>query len=139
VSQFQTIVDNRHRGKKAVASLPRIIRFSPYWPAALMAAAFPLGAQESPQPGGEDKRILWIFTNHRTTDDSAELPPLTPGGASILRMVFRASPNSRDACRMLMPSKEVYFWTATKCPLHGASWSIIPLPFIARSCQSVSQ
>jgi hypothetical protein len=36
--------------------------------------------QENTQPGTEDKRILWIFTNHRTTDDSATLPKLTPEG-----------------------------------------------------------
>lgn len=81
MSQFQTIVGNRHRAEKtSVGSLVRIVRFSPYWLAVVMAAAFPLSAQESPQPGGEDKRILWIFTNHRTTDDSKDLPPLTPGG-----------------------------------------------------------
>jgi len=43
----------------------------------LISAGFPLSAQENPQPQTEDKRILWIFTNHRTTDDAAELPPLT--------------------------------------------------------------
>jgi hypothetical protein len=36
---------------------------------------------ENTQPGKtEDKRILWIFTNHRTTDDSASLPQLTTRG-----------------------------------------------------------
>ena len=53
--------------------------------AVLTAVAIPLTAQEKPQPQQnpqpqEDKRILWIFTNHRTTDDAAELPPLTAGG-----------------------------------------------------------
>ena len=48
--------------------------------AALIACALTLSAQESTQSGGEDKRILWIFTNHRTTDDSADLAKLTPGG-----------------------------------------------------------
>ena len=28
----------------------------------------------------EDKRILWIFTNHRTAEESANLPKLTPKG-----------------------------------------------------------
>jgi hypothetical protein len=48
--------------------------------AVLIAVAVTLSAQENPQPGAEDKRILWIFTNHRTTDDSADLPPLTARG-----------------------------------------------------------
>jgi hypothetical protein len=48
--------------------------------ALLTAAALNLGAQENAQPQTEDKRILWIFTNHRTTDDSTELSTLTPGG-----------------------------------------------------------
>ena len=48
--------------------------------ALLTAAALNLGAQENAQPQTEDKRILWIFTNHRTTDDSAEFSTLTPGG-----------------------------------------------------------
>jgi hypothetical protein len=52
----------------------------------MIAAAIPLSAQEKPQPQEvpqhpqEDKRILWIFTNHRTTDEKAELPPLTGRG-----------------------------------------------------------
>lgn len=41
-------------------------------------------AQETTQPETakpeEDKRILWIFTNHRTTDESETLGTLTPGG-----------------------------------------------------------
>lgn len=48
--------------------------------AVLAAAALSLSAQESPQSGTEDKRILWFFTNHRTTDDSGALPKLTPRG-----------------------------------------------------------
>lgn len=52
--------------------------------AVLVAAAFPVGAQDNPQSGegsgGEDKRILWIFTNHRTTNDAAGLSPLISGG-----------------------------------------------------------
>jgi hypothetical protein len=46
----------------------------------LAAIALTLSAQETSQPGNEDKRILWIFTNHRTTDDSDDLPKLTPRG-----------------------------------------------------------
>jgi len=44
---------------------------------ALTLAALTLGAQtNAPRP--EDKRILWIFTNHRTADLSASDPKLTP-------------------------------------------------------------
>jgi hypothetical protein len=57
-----------------------MIRFSLCRLAVLTVAALNLGAQENTQPGTEDKRILWIFTNHRTTDDSAALQTLTPGG-----------------------------------------------------------
>ena len=46
----------------------------------LTAVALTLGAQENTPPGTEDKRILWIFTNHRTTDESAALPQLTARG-----------------------------------------------------------
>jgi len=48
--------------------------------AVLAAAALSLSAQENAQPQTEDKRILWFFTNHRTTDDSTALSKLTPGG-----------------------------------------------------------
>jgi hypothetical protein len=48
--------------------------------AVLAAAALTLAAQENRQSGTEDKRILWFFTNHRTTDDSGALPKLTPRG-----------------------------------------------------------
>jgi hypothetical protein len=55
--------------------------------AALTAVALSLAAQENTQSGAEntqsgteDKRILWIFTNHRTTDDSDALQQLTPRG-----------------------------------------------------------
>ena len=48
--------------------------------ALLIAAAFPLGAQDNPQPQEEDKRILWIFTNHRTTDESEDLSRLSAKG-----------------------------------------------------------
>ena len=46
----------------------------------LATAVLNLGAQQNTQPATEDKRILWIFTNHRTTDDSAALTKLTPKG-----------------------------------------------------------
>jgi len=46
----------------------------------LVAIPLTLGAQGSNQPGTEDKRILGIFTNHRTAEESAALPPLTPRG-----------------------------------------------------------
>jgi hypothetical protein len=39
-----------------------------------------LGAQGKMKPVAEDKRILGIFTNHRTADESAALTPLTPRG-----------------------------------------------------------
>src|ERR1700745_3993104 len=35
-------------------------------------------AAQNTQPHAEDKRILGIFTNHRTADDSTSLPKLTP-------------------------------------------------------------
>jgi len=57
-----------------------MIRFSLFAFAVLAAVAVKLGAQENVQPEPEDKRILWFFTNHRTTDDSGELPTLTPEG-----------------------------------------------------------
>jgi hypothetical protein len=45
--------------------------------AALTLAAITLDAQANPSRP-EDKRILWIFTNHRTADPSAGDPKLTP-------------------------------------------------------------
>lgn len=48
--------------------------------AMLAAIAVTLGAQDSPTQGSEDKRILWIFTNHRTTDDSENQQELTLKG-----------------------------------------------------------
>jgi hypothetical protein len=54
--------------------------FSLWRLAALFAAALTLGAQDNTQSRTEDKRILWIFTNHRTADDSATLPNLTTSG-----------------------------------------------------------
>ena len=57
-----------------------MIRLPLCWLAILSAAALNVRAQENTQPATEDKRILWIFTNHRTTDDSKELSKLTPGG-----------------------------------------------------------
>jgi hypothetical protein len=46
----------------------------------LTAIPLILSAQGNNQPGAEDKRILGIFTNHRTAEESATLPPLTPRG-----------------------------------------------------------
>jgi hypothetical protein len=46
----------------------------------LVAIALTLWAQDSTKPATEDKRILGIFTNHRTTDDSADLQKLTAKG-----------------------------------------------------------
>ena len=81
MNQFETTVDNRHRNEKAkIARFSRIIRLSLCGLTMLIAAACTLSAQESPRAGAEDKRILWIFTNHRTTDDGADLPKLTPKG-----------------------------------------------------------
>ena len=57
-----------------------MIRLSVYWAALLTATAFNLSAQEKTQSGTEDKRILWFFTNHRTTDKSEEAATLTPHG-----------------------------------------------------------
>ncbi len=53
-----------------------MIRFSLYRLALVAAAVLNLsaqqntGAQQNAQPQTEDKRILFLFTNHRTTDDS---------------------------------------------------------------------
>ena len=57
-----------------------MIRLSFCWLAILSAAALNVRAQENTQPATEDKRILWIFTNHKTTDDSEKLSKLTPKG-----------------------------------------------------------
>jgi hypothetical protein len=46
----------------------------------LIAIPLTLGAQASNQSAAEDKRILGIFTNHRTAEESANLPKLTPKG-----------------------------------------------------------
>lgn len=48
--------------------------------AVLIAIPLSLRAQGNNQPKTEDKRILWIFTNHRTAEESANLPKLTPKG-----------------------------------------------------------
>jgi hypothetical protein len=69
-----------HVEKAEVGSFPAMIRCALCRLALLTAVAVTLGAQENAQPGTEDKRILWIFTNHRTTDDSATLAKLTPRG-----------------------------------------------------------
>jgi hypothetical protein len=57
-----------------------MIEFSLYRLTVLVAIPLTLGAQGNNQPGSEDKRILGIFTNHRTAEESAALPPLTPRG-----------------------------------------------------------
>lgn len=77
------------------------MRLSLYWAALLAATVVNLSAQEITEPGAppakesttapekesgtppakEDKRILWFFTNHRTTDDPEdEATTLTPHG-----------------------------------------------------------
>src|SRR5579863_10324699 len=48
--------------------------------AALSAGVLALGAQENTQPATEDKRILWIFTNHKTADAAQDAAKLTPKG-----------------------------------------------------------
>jgi hypothetical protein len=62
-----------------------MIRLSLYWAALLTVTAVNLSAQEDNQsgtaPAPEDKRILWFFTNHRTTGDPEdEATTLTPRG-----------------------------------------------------------
>ena len=57
-----------------------MIAFSLYLFSVLIAIPLTLGAQASNQPATEDKRILGIFTNHRTAEESANLPKLTPRG-----------------------------------------------------------
>ena len=81
MNQLNTEVDNRHRSEKVKpASFRAIIRLRLWGLAMLVAVPCTLSAQEGPQAGAEDKRILWIFTNHRTTDDAADLPELTRKG-----------------------------------------------------------
>ena len=46
----------------------------------LIAIPLALSAQGNNQPGTEDKRILGVFTNHRTAEESAALQPLKPRG-----------------------------------------------------------
>ena len=58
----------------------KMIRLSLCWLAIVSAAALNVRAQGNTQPATEDKRILGIFTNHRTIDYSEELSKLTPGG-----------------------------------------------------------
>jgi hypothetical protein len=62
-----------------------MIRLSQYWAALLTVTALNLSAQDNTQssaaPEKEDKRILWFFTNHRTTGDAEEkAATLTPRG-----------------------------------------------------------
>ncbi|HKE25906.1 MAG TPA: hypothetical protein VKB88_26300 [Bryobacteraceae bacterium] len=79
--QFDTSMDNWHRTEKPkTENSSPTIRRSLCVLAMLIAAACTLSAQERPPTGDEDKRILWIFTNHRTTDDAADLAKLTPNG-----------------------------------------------------------
>jgi hypothetical protein len=51
-----------------------------YGIAVLLAVPLTLGAQGTNKPKAEDKRILWIFTNHRTAEESANVQKLTPRG-----------------------------------------------------------
>jgi hypothetical protein len=69
-----------HVKKTGVGSFPPMIGRLLYRLVVLTAVALSLAGQDNTQPGTEDKRILWIFTNHRTTDDSAALPQLTARG-----------------------------------------------------------
>jgi hypothetical protein len=69
-----------HVEKAKVGSFPPMIGCSVCRLALLTTVALTLGAQENTPPLTEDKRILWFFTNHRTTDDSAVLGRLSPGG-----------------------------------------------------------
>jgi hypothetical protein len=76
-----------------------MVRSSLYWAALLTATAVNLSAQDNnqsgtlplansgtlpsansgtPPPAKEDKRILWFFTNHKTTDESEKGTTLTP-------------------------------------------------------------
>jgi hypothetical protein len=48
--------------------------------AVIVAVPLTLCAQATKQSPTQDKRILGIFTNHRTADESAALKPLTPRG-----------------------------------------------------------
>lgn len=58
-----------------------MIRLSLQCAAFLTATTVNLSAQNTTQPQTEDKRILWFFTNHRTTnDDSKTAAALTPRG-----------------------------------------------------------
>jgi hypothetical protein len=57
-----------------------MIRFSLCRLGILIAVTLTASAQGNNPPKTEDKRILWIFTNHRTADGSANLQKLTPKG-----------------------------------------------------------
>ena len=81
MSRFQAMWDKRHPSERVrVASFPPSIRLSLCGLGMLIAPVCTLSAQQNPKADAEDKRILWIFTNHRTTDDEANLPKLTPKG-----------------------------------------------------------
>src|SRR6516162_11600656 len=60
--------------------LRAVIGFSLSRLAILIALPLTLGAQGNNQSKTEDKRILWIFTNHRTAEESANVQKLTPRG-----------------------------------------------------------
>jgi hypothetical protein len=64
---------------RSTGSFLSMIGFSLCRLTVLIAIPLTLGAQGN-QPGTEDKRILWVFTNHRTIEESASLPKLTPRG-----------------------------------------------------------
>ena len=57
-----------------------MIRFSLCRLAVSIAIPLTLGAQGNNKPKSEDKRILWLFTNHRTAEESATVVTLTPRG-----------------------------------------------------------
>jgi hypothetical protein len=90
VSQFQTVADDCRCGKHAnVVSFCHGIWFWLGRLAVLPVVALALSAQDSSQsqstqtssqPEEEDKRILWIFTNHRTTEEADDQTVLTSRG-----------------------------------------------------------
>jgi hypothetical protein len=75
---------DEYRKRMRASNFPRgglkMTRWTLCWLAILSAAALNVKAQENTRSGTEDKRILWFFTNHRTTDDSEKAATLTPHG-----------------------------------------------------------
>jgi len=67
-----------HLEKTEVGSFLSMIWFSLCRLAVLTAIPLTLGAQGNTQSKTEDKRILWVFTNHRTAEDSTAVAKLTP-------------------------------------------------------------